>query len=348
MPEVRVCHLFVRAAFLALIFSVSIIRGATAQQVTPPNAPVLTLPIDCQIGADCFLQNYVDIDPGPDVRDYRCFAAGYDGHKGTDFRVLNLASPADVIAAAPGVVRGIRDGMVDRLVTGEVTRAAVKGRECGNGVVLDHGNGWQTQYCHLSRGSVAVANGDRVERGQKLGRTGASGFAAFPHVHLTVRHNGQVIEPFLASVFESPAQCIGTPQQTTPARGLWRDDISASLTYRAGEIIELGFASKPVEAGVLETAAPRPPTKTASAFVFYARMINLHAGDRIALRLVGPNGVIAERTSDPLDRNKAHWVSFAGRRLRADAWPSGSYTGEVRIIRDSTVYSAATTQLTLK
>ena len=46
-----------------------------------------------------------------------------------------------VLAAAPGVVRGTRDGETDRLVRSDIERAAVKDRECGNGVVIDHGGG---------------------------------------------------------------------------------------------------------------------------------------------------------------------------------------------------------------
>ena len=37
---------------------------------------------------------------------------------------------------------------------------ATAGRNCGNGVTLDHGDGWQTQYCHMRRGSVAVKVAD--------------------------------------------------------------------------------------------------------------------------------------------------------------------------------------------
>ena len=39
----------------------------------------------------------------------------------------------------------------------------------GNGVVIDHGGGWISQYSHLRSGSVRVHPGDRVSAGQPLG-----------------------------------------------------------------------------------------------------------------------------------------------------------------------------------
>lgn len=59
---------------------------------------------------------------------------------------------AVVVAAAPGRVRGVRDGVSDASVRDTGTEA-VKDRECGNGVLIEHGDGWETQYCHLQRAS---------------------------------------------------------------------------------------------------------------------------------------------------------------------------------------------------
>ncbi|WP_425070110.1 hypothetical protein [Roseibium sp.] len=76
----------------------------------------LSVPLQCSLGVDCFVQNYVDIDPGQAVLAADCGQASYNGHKGTDFRVLNTRVAADVLAAAPGTVRALRNDMADRLV----------------------------------------------------------------------------------------------------------------------------------------------------------------------------------------------------------------------------------------
>src|SRR3546814_20632420 len=57
------------------------------------------MPIDCTIGEDCYLQQYVDHDPGGGYRDYRCGTLSYDGHKGTDFRLKDV----------PIMERGVRE-----------------------------------------------------------------------------------------------------------------------------------------------------------------------------------------------------------------------------------------------
>ncbi len=63
----------------------------------------------------------------------------------------------------------------------------------GNCVVIDHGQGLQTIYMHLSQ--FAVKPGDRVGRGQNLGLVGGTGRATGPHLHLAVRWRGEYLDP---------------------------------------------------------------------------------------------------------------------------------------------------------
>ena len=78
--------------------------------------PRLALPLDCTLGETCFIQNYVDADGGPGAADFTCGGLSYDGHKGTDFALLSHSAAqagVNVLAAAPGVVRAVRDGVAD-------------------------------------------------------------------------------------------------------------------------------------------------------------------------------------------------------------------------------------------
>lgn len=161
----------------------------------------LSLPIACTPGTDCLIQQYVDRDKGPGVRDYACGAETYDGHKGTDIRLrttAEIAKRVGILASAPGTVIGVRDGMAHHLVRTDADRIAAL--ECGNGVRIDHGEGWITQYCHMRKGSIVVKKGDEVKPGAKLGEVGYSGQAAFAHVHIEVTKDGKVIDPFLPEV----------------------------------------------------------------------------------------------------------------------------------------------------
>jgi hypothetical protein len=67
-------------------------------------APSLGLPIDCQLGKDCYIMHYVDRDPSSAVLDFGCGRQTYDGHDGTDFGIADLEKTTAgllVIAANP-------------------------------------------------------------------------------------------------------------------------------------------------------------------------------------------------------------------------------------------------------
>jgi murein DD-endopeptidase MepM/ murein hydrolase activator NlpD len=63
----------------------------------------------------------------------------------------------------------------------------------GNAVVIDHGCGLQSLYGHLS--SIAVKVGDKVKRGQQIGRSGQTGLAGGDHLHFTTLLNGIPVNP---------------------------------------------------------------------------------------------------------------------------------------------------------
>lgn len=116
------------------------------------------------------------------VRDFRGRALTYDSHNGTDFAV-----PPGTTVTAPA------RGMVAR-VSNEFHRGGLK-------IVLDHGDGLITTSNHLGR--TLVAEGARVERGEPIALSGASGLDCVsgfpwiaPHVHFNVWLNGEPIDPF--------------------------------------------------------------------------------------------------------------------------------------------------------
>jgi hypothetical protein len=63
----------------------------------------------------------------------------------------------------------------------------------GNTIIIDHGYGYQTEYCHLSR--FNVTQGQQVKRGQIIGYVGSSGKSTAPHLHYILRKNGKPINP---------------------------------------------------------------------------------------------------------------------------------------------------------
>jgi murein DD-endopeptidase MepM/ murein hydrolase activator NlpD len=63
----------------------------------------------------------------------------------------------------------------------------------GNCVIIDHGLGVQSLYGHLS--SIDVKNGDMVEKGQQIGRSGMTGLAGGDHLHFTMLVGGEQVSP---------------------------------------------------------------------------------------------------------------------------------------------------------
>ncbi|MEM6382220.1 MAG: M23 family metallopeptidase [Pseudomonadota bacterium] len=307
---------------------------------TAQDQPTLSFPVQCDLGATCFIQQLVDTDSGPDARDPFCGAASYDGHTGTDIRVpqlLDTAVHGTVVAAANGTVRAIRDGQADRFVDDESDRAAVAGRECGNGVVIDHAGGLQTQYCHLAQGSVAVSVGDTVSVGQTLGAIGLSGLTQFPHLEFLVRRDDEIIDPFSGQLADGDRCGAG--------ESLWSDQRVTDQVTEMTRMIGAGFSSQPVEHDTLIFADPVGLYPGAEAIVGWVWAINTQKGDQFRFSLSGPGGFTFEHASDPLERGQATSSLFAGRR---EAIVPGTYAGTVELVRGDTAIATRTFEATVE
>ena len=77
---------------------------------------------------------------------------------------------------------------------GVVVYAGLNNFGYGNMVMIDHGNGFQTLYAHLSQ--IFVSCGEGVTKTQVVGAAGATGHASGPHLHFEVRYNGVPQDPW--------------------------------------------------------------------------------------------------------------------------------------------------------
>jgi hypothetical protein len=134
----------------------------------------------------------------------------------------------DVLAVADGVVRDMRDGQAEHApLTPQPEPESLTAQGLfGNYVVLEIKPGVYAGYAHLQRGSVKVRVGERVRRGQLLGRLGQSGNSAAPHLHFQLSNaatfEGSEGLPFTFDHFdllgpETEAQLFGQGEPWTPA-----------------------------------------------------------------------------------------------------------------------------------
>lgn len=300
--------------------------AAAAATAPPEGAPRLVFPVACKVGESCEVQNYVDRDPGPGVKDYMCLSRTYADHGGVDIRLKDLAAQkrgVDVLAAAAGTVLRVRGDMPDVSVR-QTGTGSVDGRDCGNGLVIDHGGGWETQYCHMAQGSLRVQPGQQVAAGQPIGRIGLSGMTEYPHLHITVRRAGQMVDPFAPEGGE-----------TCGAQGpLWDQAAMGQLAYKRQTVLNAGFTSGAVQMEALEAGALPPAGAETPALVAYVRAINLEPGDVQELTLRGPaGGVVATSKAEPIQRPRAQHMLFVGKKRPEGGWPSGRYQATYAVTR---------------
>lgn len=95
-------------------------------------------------------------------------------HQGVDY---TIPEGSRVFATADGVVRDV----------------ATRNSTHGLTVVIDHGNGYETSYSHLSK--TNVRRGQSVRRGDIIALSGDTGLSLAPHLHYEVRYKGMRVDP---------------------------------------------------------------------------------------------------------------------------------------------------------
>jgi hypothetical protein len=292
----------------------------------------LSLPIDCDLGLNCWPVNYVDTDPSTAAKDYQCGPRSYQNHKGTDFGILDrvaLEKGVNVLAAADGSIIRFRDGQKDwpAIDTPEVNEkreelmASNKG--CGNGIYINHGNEFSTIYCHLKENSIRVKSGQEVKAGDVIAQVGKSGYSEFPHLHFGVYKDGKIYDPFTSGKYEGGC--------TAQAKPMWKNDIS--IPYKKTTLYAAGFkdAVPDFDALKVDASSTRTISITTDVFAFWAGFYGASKGDKIHMRILGPNGNTFVEQKITQKEDKARQFYFVGRNIKKGMLNTGEYTGLITI-----------------
>lgn len=106
--------------------------------------------------------------------------SGWAFHGGIDIVIGGRSSSGvPVVAAASGTV--------------EKVQKSYSGY--GHMVLINHGNGIKSRYAHMQAGSISVYVGQKVSKGQQIGRIGSTGNSTGPHLHFEVIVNGSKVDP---------------------------------------------------------------------------------------------------------------------------------------------------------
>lgn len=296
----------------------------------------LGIPVACDYGEDCFIESYFDHDKKEEsFADHTCGKLSDDGHQSTDFKLRNqeqMVSGVNVLAGDSGVIYSVRDGMSDISVD-LIGEEAVRGRECGNGIVIEHKRGYVTQYCHLKQGSITVKKGEEVEKGQVIGQVGLSGVTSFPYLEFTVRLNGKPVDPFTGDDPVSGETVVSC--DSLDIYPLWDKQTEKRLKYIATALLSHGFSDRvPHAQGAREGKFSRTEIKNdTKLIVYWVDIFGAIEGDELRMGIFDPEGKQILEESREFATSRRHVFQFVGQKPTEERWPLGEYVGRVDLLR---------------
>jgi len=333
-----------KLTFIPLYLCLSfVIAACSSMAFAKSESPKFNLPVNCQLNKDCWIVNYVDHDSSKNYADYQCGKRSYDGHRGTDFVIRNIEKMqqgVDVLAAADGKVIAVRDGESDQIWT-QQQQQGTAGKECGNRVALNHGEGWVSDYCHMKKGSLRVHKDELVKRGQVIGQIGLSGKTEMPHVHFAVYKDGKFIDPF-------NAQAVGSAKCNITTENLWHDTLQTDLAYQTSSIFDLGFINQQPDFESIKKSTPELDlfNKEEAVMGLWGAVFGVAPGDRLQVNIYDPDGDIIVTYEQTILKYQARRYIFAGRKREGPVWMPGRYKGEVKLIKQTGAPDEAYTQQT--
>lgn len=275
----------------------------------------LQFPVSCQIMGDCWVTNLVDLRGNNNQNeDYMCGKKSTNNSNSTHISLRNPSQTSRnyaVIAAEDGIIKTARN----------------VGGFCGYRIVIDHGNGWETSYCHLKPKTIIVNEGDAVKQGQIIGALGMSGQANWPHLSFAVIRNGMIFDPY--SGRSNIEGCT-----TTNLSPLWKDNISPP--YEPAHLTGIGFTiGYPTDPQIIHGMDPAAEISSKTTQIaLWGMMMNILKGDDIHMQILNPYGEIYNETHIIAKANRDYYPIYYSVNRKNMLWDLGHYIGKITITRN--------------
>jgi hypothetical protein len=282
---------------------------------SPLSAIELQFPVACRLMDNCWITNHVDLDRDKGhAEDYMCGSKTTDGSKSTHISLGSLSATKKnipVIATADG----------------QVTVARHNTEFCGTRVLIDHGGGWESNYCHLNSKTLHVREGQHVKQNQIVGSIGVSGQTDWPHLSYALLRNGMVFDPF-----SGRTNLEGCSRASQP---LWLAKMNP--LYEPAHVASIGFNfgfldGNKIKAGTLKAAtAMKHDTPQMSLWTL---MMNIQKGDEIEIKIIEPSGRLLKKKIIKSKKNTKYYPVYLSTLRGNFLWDKGVYKGVITVTRN--------------
>ncbi len=299
------------------------------------NYPLFGWPLSIRMNEKLVLVNYVDDDTSSAIRDFMGNPHSYDGHRGTDYCLLNFRQMdrgIPIYAAAPGVVAGVAYQEFDRN-----TNWGNPPYPPANYVIIRHSDNSYAYYWHMRTNSPTVQVGETIQQGDQLGLVGSSGMSTDAHLHFELgqyeNSNWVTRDPWfgtnnpLPSLWSVQEPYVGTlPMRVFDMGVTTQAAAGGSLNDVSMSYLKNGF-SQPLQIGASEP------------YIMCWFQDQNQAGDTYTISLRTPSGrVYSQSNTSIANRYQYAWFywywNFSGYVTSADygIW-------EARIVTSSATYT---------
>ena len=273
------------------------------------------LPLKCHLGHTCFVETHQEV---AEKKDVPCGVSPLLKFRISAFQ--RKASPFSLIyPAATGTISSLETNHPDFLsqkINGQGKPA------CGNRVVIDHGHGWQTTYCHLRKDSSDhLKIGQKVTLDHAIGAIGLSGDTTFPHLGFFITKNKLFVNPHYG-IQTNPQKCNRT------AAPLWDQKTQEQLKKSHDpQLISMGVADiEPDLPSLILNTSALTSSPNPEALYVYALLGNSSPKDRVIITVQDQEGQLLAHNITPSFGGMSVAQRLHNFRIArpGQAWPVGS------------------------